>query len=75
MKKLFWLCGDFFPGTGRLSRPWVESRDDDLRPDSDATNAREFDGTPYPFNMNARVIAGPFDVEGDAWKALGDEYP
>ena len=67
---MFYLCAEFYRGTGRLSRSWIEEADE--RPDTP-----DDDGyVAYPFNgMGGQVISehGTMQAAREAEDKLQDE--
>ncbi len=70
--RFFWLCGEFYPGSGRLSRTWIIradvspdtpegcSLDCRIDPDGRSPWSHEMAHIPYPFNGMGGSVLGRF---------------
>lgn len=78
----FWVCAEFYSGSGRLSRTWIEQaaespdKPTECGPDCPYWNddrspwSHDMSHIAYPFNgMGGEVVAGPFDNKEEAEQA------
>jgi hypothetical protein len=71
--QFFWLCGEFYTASGRLSRTWIVQADEspdkpsacgpdcDIDPSGRSPWSHEMAHIPYPFNGMGGYVLGRFD--------------